>query len=107
MNVAEYKDRAAVNLPEMLHNPCQFVSLERHPLSGQFDAPGENCACTAKVLGRVTPRECRECERTYISGSFCVSSTAAMGMPKFEAGPQKSAFGTPVSQLFICHSSTP
>jgi hypothetical protein len=27
----------------------------------------------------------------HISGSFCVSRTAAMGMPKFEAGPQKSA----------------
>ena len=26
----------------------------------------------------------------YISGSFCVSMTAAMGMPKFETGPQKS-----------------
>ena len=27
---------------------------------------------------------------TYISGSFCVSRTAAIGIPKFEAGPQKS-----------------
>ena len=27
---------------------------------------------------------------TYISGSFWVSITAAMGMPKLEAGPQKS-----------------
>ena len=27
---------------------------------------------------------------TYISGSFCVSMTAAIGIPKFEAGPQKS-----------------
>ncbi len=27
----------------------------------------------------------------YISGSFWVSITAAMGMPKLEAGPQKSA----------------
>ena len=27
---------------------------------------------------------------TYISGSFCVSRTAAMGIPKFDAGPQKS-----------------
>jgi len=26
----------------------------------------------------------------HISGSFCVSRTAAMGMPKLEAGPQKS-----------------
>lgn len=27
---------------------------------------------------------------TYISGSFCVSMTAAMGIPKLLAGPQKS-----------------
>jgi len=26
----------------------------------------------------------------YISGSFCVSITAAMGIPKLDAGPQKS-----------------
>jgi hypothetical protein len=26
----------------------------------------------------------------YISASFCVSITAAIGMPKFDAGPQKS-----------------
>ena len=29
----------------------------------------------------------------YISGSFCVSMTAAMGMPKLETGPQKSGEG--------------
>lgn len=29
-------------------------------------------------------------KQTYISGSFCVSITAATGIPKFEAGPQKS-----------------
>ena len=29
-------------------------------------------------------------EHVYISGSFCVSITAAMGMPKLETGPQKS-----------------
>lgn len=27
---------------------------------------------------------------TYSSGLFCVSITAAMGIPKFETGPQKS-----------------
>lgn len=26
----------------------------------------------------------------YISGSFCVSIIAAIGIPKFDAGPQKS-----------------
>lgn len=29
-------------------------------------------------------------EGAYISGSFCVSITAAIGMPKLETGPQKS-----------------
>ncbi len=29
----------------------------------------------------------------YISASFCVSITAAIGMPKFDAGPQKSIGG--------------
>lgn len=29
----------------------------------------------------------------YISGSFFTSITAAIGMPKFEAGPQKSIDG--------------
>jgi hypothetical protein len=28
----------------------------------------------------------------YNSASFCVSRTAAIGMPKFETGPQKSAW---------------
>ncbi len=32
----------------------------------------------------------REGGLRYISGSFCVSMTAAMGMPKLETGPQKS-----------------
>jgi hypothetical protein len=31
--------------------------------------------------------------RTHISGSFCISITAATGIPKFDAGPQKSAQG--------------
>lgn len=33
----------------------------------------------------------------YISGSFCVSITAAMGMPKLETGPQKSVESEDVS----------
>ena len=33
----------------------------------------------------------------YIEGSFWVSRTAAMGMPKLEAGPQKSAVRGAVS----------
>ncbi len=35
----------------------------------------------------------REGEQAYISGSFCVSMTAAIGMPKLETGPQKSVRG--------------
>ena len=31
--------------------------------------------------------------KSYISGSFCVSMTAATGMPKLETGPQKSGGG--------------
>ncbi len=34
----------------------------------------------------------RESDGTHISGSFCVSMTAAMGIPKLETGPQKSVF---------------
>jgi hypothetical protein len=29
-------------------------------------------------------------EQAYNSGLFCVSITAAIGIPKFETGPQKS-----------------
>jgi len=29
---------------------------------------------------------------SYRSGLFCVSRTAARGMPKFDAGPQKSVW---------------
>lgn len=41
--------------------------------------------------------------QTYISGSFCVSKTAAMGIPKFEAGPQKSVFSSHESVRFLSH----
>lgn len=43
-------------------------------------------ACVLLLFG--VPPPLSEC--TYISGSFCVSMMAAMGMPKLEAGPQKS-----------------
>jgi hypothetical protein len=43
--------------------------------------------------------------RTYISGSFCISITAATGIPKFDAGPQKSAYevssSLPIPLLFL------
>lgn len=42
---------------------------------------------------------------TYISGSFCVSITAATGIPKFEAGPQKSALAK-IRQRFSCTLSS-
>lgn len=38
----------------------------------------------------------------YISGSFCVSMTAAIGMPKLEAGPQKST----VQTHWVSHGAT-
>ena len=37
----------------------------------------------------------------YISGSFCVSRTAATGIPKLETGPQKSAIRVVSSQLRV------
>ena len=36
-------------------------------------------------------------DRTYMLGSFCVSKTAARGIPKFETGPQKSICESQVS----------
>ena len=44
-------------------------------------------------------------EGLTISGSFCVSITAAMGMPKLDAGPQKSASRT-VSQSIPHHRAS-
>lgn len=45
---------------------------------------------------------------SYISGSFCVSMTAASGMPKLEAGPQKSAKqSSRVSTMNHCQKSEP
>lgn len=38
--------------------------------------------------------------KAYISGSFCVSMTAAIGIPKLETGPQKSAEMERVSKGF-------
>lgn len=38
---------------------------------------------------------------THISGLFCVSITAAIGIPKLETGPQKSTSGDEVSQQFV------
>lgn len=44
---------------------------------------------------RLTTRE--DSSRTYISGSFCVSITAATGIPKLETGPQKSICSGPLA----------
>lgn len=46
--------------------------------------------CRILGLVREHSNEGREGEGAYISGSFCVSITAAMGIPKLETGPQKS-----------------
>lgn len=48
------------------------------------------------LLSQLNPAQAHPMEwicprATYISGSFWVSMTAAMGIPKLEAGPQKSA----------------
>lgn len=44
----------------------------------------------------------RERVKTYISGSFWVSITAATGIPKFDTGPQKSA-STVISSELVSH----
>lgn len=50
--------------------------------------------CSFSTNFRVVAPKCGRSVRTaYISGSFCVSMTAAIGMPKLETGPQKSAEG--------------
>ncbi len=51
-------------------------------------------SCAAAAGATEAGKGEREREReTHMSGSFCVSMTAAIGMPKFETGPQKSACG--------------
>jgi hypothetical protein len=45
--------------------------------------------------------------RTHISGSFCVSMTAAMGIPKLETGPQKSVFTKQTLALFKSYRCAP
>lgn len=43
----------------------------------------------------------REVGQTNTSGSFCVSITAAIGIPKLLAGPQKSARSCQIAVLAI------
>jgi len=42
---------------------------------------------------------------TNISGDFCVSITAATGIPKFETGPQKSVEYTLLSAVSFYYES--
>ena len=42
-----------------------------------------------------------------MSGSFCVSITAAMGMPKLDAGPQKSVYRRCGQRLLQCPNVHP
>ena len=64
---------------------------------------------TQRSLGRGSDGACwpsdlmERFRGTYISGSFFMSAIAAKGMPKFDAGPQKSRCEASVS---IGHSST-
>lgn len=50
-------------------------------------------ACIFLVTNTTAPGQAGQETRldTHKSGLFCVSMTAAMGIPKFDAGPQKSA----------------
>ena len=82
MKVAEYTTRAPVILPEILdtvssHNPFFYnPTIEREALA------------------------------THISGSFCVSITAATGIPKLETGPQKSNQSMAISNQHLNWSSS-
>ena len=82
MKVAEYTTRAPVILPEILdtvssHNPSFYnPTIERGALA------------------------------THISGSFCVSITAATGIPKLETGPQKSNQSMAISNQHLNWSSS-
>lgn len=42
----------------------------------------------------------------YMSGSFCVSITAAIGIPKLEAGPQKSGHRDDAVSQYISRHGT-
>lgn len=42
------------------------------------------------LVDSVGPLAPRKAVRSYISGSFFMSTMAATGMPKLETGPQKS-----------------
>ena len=65
-------------VPEMLYESVS-VDVLASATSTDFVAERQFEKCS-EMLGAVP----------HMSGSFCVSKTAAIGMPKFEAGPQKS-----------------
>ena len=94
MNVPEYRVKAAVNWGEMLWVPVsKFYTTKARPVI---------------LLGKCPVRSREIDSMSYNSGLFCVSITAANGMPKFEAGPQKSVqpYGQPYYLSFhrICAS---
>ncbi len=75
--------RAAVNVPEILEGvSVWFDSGAEKEKRGLWRSPSSSIYLYRSSITALG---------TYISGSFCVSRTAAMGIPKFEAGPQKSA----------------
>jgi hypothetical protein len=75
MNVAEYITRAPVIWPEILE---VFELVNGKVFSRRDLTPG--------MAGCI-----------YNSGDFCVSITAAIGIPKFETGPQKSIYPGSIS----------
>lgn len=89
MKVPEYRIRAPVMRPDML----RYVTLAMHESDRCVGAmrEGDICAGTERERERRIGNGEGSGRERYISGSFCVSITAAMGMPKFETGPQKSA----------------
>lgn len=58
---------------------------------GSRDTVVEMCISSKLLCGEGSSRRDRiSGGLNYISGSFCVSMTAARGIPKLDAGPQKS-----------------
>lgn len=71
-------------VPEILQGEIELV-MALFKIGKQFDGmkPAE------RLKGKIE-QQCITVHQTYISGSFCVSITAAKGIPKLETGPQKS-----------------